>query len=308
VLNEAYTDKRFRFLAAIVEAVGRKVGTSAVKPEDIGDALGLSGDEIQEYTTYWKDKGCLSLTMYRVAITADGVDTVDEAEAIREFAQLRQQYIEGGYPNHKNAWFRPDSERADRALQRLAAEGLVKMVGSPSPDWRETDWRLTDLGQQRVMSRDAAGPGIAIHVGGDLVQGSKNIATITGSTLGAVAVGDGAVATNAIEGSAAVTQEQLRSAVREAQIALLDDQDALDSRQYEALDKFFRVTRYLQVEQKSLAEVQSKLKVILDKVWAKQLAPELRSKALPGTLKVIEAMLKSPILVEIAKQLISHGV
>ncbi len=49
------------------------------------------------------------------------------------------------------------------------------------------------------------------------------------------------------------------------------------------------------------------MKETLDEVWAKQLAPELRSKTLPETLKVIEAALKSPILAEIGKALISQG-
>jgi hypothetical protein len=81
--NEDYLDqRRFELLLAIVEAVERKVGTSAVRPEEIGERLGLTDDEIQEYTTYWTNKGCLkSLTMYKVAITADAIDTVDEAEA-----------------------------------------------------------------------------------------------------------------------------------------------------------------------------------------------------------------------------------
>jgi predicted transcriptional regulator len=80
---EDYLDRRrFELLAAIVQAVKRNVGSTAVKPEDIGEELGLTADEIQEYTTYWRDMGCLrSLDGYRVVITASAIDTIDEAAA-----------------------------------------------------------------------------------------------------------------------------------------------------------------------------------------------------------------------------------
>jgi hypothetical protein len=244
VPNEDYLDgRRLELLAAVVESVGRKVGTSGVKPEDIGEELGLTADEIQEYTSYWMDKGCLkSLTMYSVAITADAIDAVDKAEANRQFAQLREEYIEAGYPK--------------------------------------------------------AEPPNAVNVRpGDVVHGSQHTATATGSTLGALAVGDGSTATNPSGSSSSVTQEQLRSAIRQAQIALVDDQDTLaqmDARQYEVLHQFLRLAREIQVEQKSLAEVQAKLKETLDEVRAHQFSGEVRPRALPETLKVIEALLKSP--------------
>jgi hypothetical protein len=81
--TEDYLDlRRFELLAAIVDAVERKVGSTAVRPEDIGENLGLTADEIQEYTTYWTDQGCLrSLDMQSVVITAEAIDTVDEFEA-----------------------------------------------------------------------------------------------------------------------------------------------------------------------------------------------------------------------------------
>jgi hypothetical protein len=172
-------------------------------------------------------------------------------------------------------------------------------------------WRLTDLGHQRVMDRDSGGPGIAVNVHhGDVAQGSKNTATITGSALGTPAVEDGAAATNTIEGSSSVTQEQLRTAAREAQIALVDDQDTLaqiDARLYEALHQFLRVAREIQVEQMSLAEVQAKMAKTLDEARVHQGAPGWKSGALPETLKVTEALAKSPIFAEIARQLISRG-
>jgi hypothetical protein len=80
---EDYLDRRrFDLLAAIVQAVERKVGSTAVKPEDIGEELGLTADEIQEYSAYWRDMGCLtSLDGYSVVITASAIDTVDAATA-----------------------------------------------------------------------------------------------------------------------------------------------------------------------------------------------------------------------------------
>ena len=85
--TEDYLDRRrFELLVAIVESVERKVGSAAVRPEEIGEAQGLTADEIQEYTTYWTEKGCLkSLDMYSVVITADAIDAVDEAEAKQQF-------------------------------------------------------------------------------------------------------------------------------------------------------------------------------------------------------------------------------
>jgi hypothetical protein len=108
-----------------------------------------------------------------------------------------------------------------------------------------------------------------------------------------------------------VTQEQLRTATREAQIALVVNQDALaqiDPRLYEALHQFLRVARQIQVERMSLSKVQAKMKETLDEAWAHQRAPDLRPGKLPDTLKVIEALAKSPIFVEIAKQLVAQGV
>jgi hypothetical protein len=80
--TEDYLDqRRLELLVAMVEAVERKVGT-AVRPEHIGEELGLTADEIQEYTTYWTEQGCLkALDVYSVVITADAINTVDEAEA-----------------------------------------------------------------------------------------------------------------------------------------------------------------------------------------------------------------------------------
>jgi hypothetical protein len=68
------------------------------------------------------------------------------------------------------------------------------------------------------------------------------------------------------------------------------------------------VARQIQVEQMSLAEVQAKMAKTLDEARVHQGAPGLTSGALPETLKVIEALAKSPIFAEIARQLIAQGV
>jgi hypothetical protein len=287
---EDYLDRRrFELLVAMAEAVERRVGTSAVRPEEIGETLGLTDDEIQQYTTYWTNKGCLkSLTLHKVVITADAIDTIDRAEAKRQFARLREKYVESGCPDHECWSFSADPARGIRVFKRLEAQGLIEPMGSNT-----ATWRLTNLGHQLVIEPNSVGPSISIRV-----------------HQAEVAVGNAATATNTEDGSSRVTQEQLRAATRDAQIALVDDQDALaqmDARLYEALNQFLRIARDIQVDQKSLVGVQAEMRVILDETLARHASGETRARALPKTLKVVEALLESPILAGIAKQLMSRG-
>lgn len=144
---------------------------------------------------------------------------------------------------------------------------------------------------------------------GDVIMGDKYKTTITGSTVGAFAQGDHAVATGhvTIGASGSLTQEQHKTAISAAQTALVHDQDALeriDDRLYEALGQFLTLARKIQVEQQSLAEVQAQMKATLDEVWAQQEAKGMKPKLLPKGLEVVEALAKSPITAEIAKKLL----
>jgi hypothetical protein len=129
---------------------------------------------------------------------------------------------------------------------------------------------------------------------------------IQNSTLGAVGVGPGARAVGTINrGAVSSTQEEYRAVLKEAQKALLDDEDRLDALIYQALDQFLTMARKIQVDQQSLVEVQAKMKETLDEVWAQQVAKGLRPQALPEGLKVLEALAKSPITAELAKHLLA---
>jgi hypothetical protein len=126
------------------------------------------------------------------------------------------------------------------------------------------------------------------------------------SMVGALAVGDHATATGtATVQQGTLTQEQHRAAIKEAQKALLDDEDRLDALVSEALGQFLLLARKIQVEQQNLAQVQAKMKETLDEVWAQQVVKGMKSQALPQGLKVIGALAASPVTAEVAKKLLT---
>lgn len=73
---------------------------------------------------------------------------------------------------------------------------------------------------------------------------------------------------------------------------------------FEALNQFLRLARDIQVEQKSLADVQAKMKETLDEVWAEQAVKGVKPQLLPKTLQVAGAIATNPVMVEVAKKLI----
>jgi hypothetical protein len=140
-------------------------------------------------------------------------------------------------------------------------------------------------------------------------MGSKITSTITGSTIGAVGIGNQAHTTGTVTiGSPGLmSQDQHRTAIKEAQAALVHDQDALDQldgRLYEALGQFLRLAREIQVEQKSVVDVQLKMKDVLDEVWAQQEVKGFRPQVLPKTLEVAEALVKNPAMAAVVKKLL----
>ncbi len=66
------------------------------------------------------------------------------------------------------------------------------------------------------------------------------------SNLGAMAVGDNAQAFSIHQGPP--TQQHHRTSIKEAQKALLDDEDHVDPTAYEALGLFLRAAREVKVE------------------------------------------------------------
>jgi hypothetical protein len=143
------------------------------------------------------------------------------------------------------------------------------------------------------------------QIAGDLVM-AKYTSNVTGSNVGALAVGDHAHAQGTVNVDR-VSQVEHVDRVKAAQRALVNDQDALDqidTRLYEALGQFLRLAREIQVEQKSIAEVQAKMKDTLDEVWGEQAAKGLRPRTLPKTLEVAKAMTENPVMVEVVKKLL----
>ncbi|WP_437968160.1 hypothetical protein WMF04_02175 [Sorangium sp. So ce260] len=143
-------------------------------------------------------------------------------------------------------------------------------------------------------------------------MGSNFTTSITSSHIGAFGQGDSVtVSGNLTVGTAgSFSQEQYKAVIKEAQTALVHDQDALeriDERLYEVLNQFLTMARKIQVEQQGLADVQAKMKETLDEIWAQQAAKGLRTQALPEGLKVVEALAKSPITAEVAKHLLTGG-
>lgn len=161
----------------------------------------------------------------------------------------------------------------------------------------------------RSTRHEAPYPAAIIHPHhGDTHMGSTTI-NITGSNVGAFAAGERATATGhvTIGGSGPITQEQHKAAITQAQNALNADQDVLerlDNRVYEALGQFLRMARKIQVEQKSLGEVQAKMKETLDEVWAQQVAKGMKVQVLPEGLKIVGALASNPVTAEVAKKLL----
>lgn len=138
-----------------------------------------------------------------------------------------------------------------------------------------------------------------IHVlQGDLILGSKVTSNIAGSNVGAMAVGDNAHALNIYQDPP--TQQHHRTSLREAQKALLDDEDHLDATIYAALELFLRAAREVKVEGRPIAEAQAELMRALDEICA---AKGAEPQGLPSGLKVVEALAKNAAMAEVAKKL-----
>lgn len=232
----------------------------------------------------------------------------DDARRILNW--LREEYVKAGHPNH-NVWGLSPGQEDVAAFNELRANQIIKIfeIGLKNPRWVLTDFGLRKL----LEAEDRTDLGASVHHHGDIIMGSTFTNNISGDTqIGAFGQGDGITVTGSLTVNAGApgtrTQEQHKAAIKEAQTALVHDQDALeriDDRLYEALNQFLSMARKIQVDQQSLAEVQAKMKETLDEVWAQQVAKGLRPQALPEGLKVIEALVKSPITAEIAKHLLA---
>lgn len=186
------------------------------------------------------------------------------------------------------AALRPECEIFDRHLASLDSETDDPRLSAPE--------KVGSVSKQRVSNRKRT-----------ILMTTQNISTITNSSIGAIAIGSGAQASGTVNlGPPQPTQEQYRAALKEAQSALVNDQDTLDqidTRLYEAFGQFLRLIREIQVEQKNLADIQLQIKATLDEVWARTGAPELRGQMLPKPLGIAKAFAENPMLLEVAKML-----
>jgi hypothetical protein len=144
------------------------------------------------------------------------------------------------------------------------------------------------------------------HYGGVTMSDPKFSITNTNSTIGAQAVGDHATATGSVTIGAqgAPTQAQHLENIKSAKKALVDDEEQLGPLLHEALGQFLRMAREIQVDQKSLAETQAKMKETLDDVWAQEAAKGLRSQVLPQGMKIVGELAKSPVMGVVVKALL----
>jgi hypothetical protein len=137
--------------------------------------------------------------------------------------------------------------------------------------------------------------------------GDKFENDFSGANVGAMSQGQNSIASQT-SGVQLPTQAQYRSSISHAQAALVADQDAIDAAGrgvFEALHQFLRIARDIQVEQRSLASLQSTMKATLDEVWAQQVAAGMKPQALPESLGVIRAIAASPLMAGVIDKLIS---
>lgn len=228
-----------------------------------------------------------------------------EAEELLKW--LRRQYIAARHPNYKTWTFSPGEENVP-AFRELRAHGYIEQWTIAPPT--KAYWRLTHKGQSSLLEtpRVDEKQAIEFHHHGDIVMGTKHTANVTGSTIGALSIGDNAQAHGSVNISqGSLTQEQHRQIISGAQAALVRDQDALeriDERLYEALTQFLTIVRKLQVDQQSMAELQAKMKATLDEIWAEQAAKGMKPQAIPKTLEVIGELAKHPATTAVVKHLV----
>ncbi|XXY48541.1 hypothetical protein WME91_51915 [Sorangium sp. So ce269] len=219
------------------------------------------------------------------------VPRVSSSRSIWDDRPRRDNSAEAAATEH-----RINGQRAAAAKEKILAfvDGLLDLPEVPPL-----------LAKSLTKSRDSA---VAQYYNGDVIMGGqKNTSNISGSTVGAVSTGDYSQATGSvtINRTESLTQEEHRAAINEARKALIDDEDQLEPLIHEALGQFLRMAREIQVEQKTLAEVQAKMKETLDEVWAEFMAKGMKPQLLPGGLKVLEVLAASPAAAEVLKSLLS---
>ena len=130
---------------------------------------------------------------------------------------------------------------------------------------------------------------------------------IDNSTVGALAVGAQAHATGTVNlHQGPLTQAQHLEHIKAAKKALVDDEDRLEARVYQALEQFFKSARDVRVESREIAEVQTEMVGILNRVWAEQLGKPVQRNTVSSGLAIKLALEKSLAMVEVTKILLRN--
>ena len=160
-----------------------------------------------------------------------------------------------------------------------------------------------------VSSPKTASSGASSHPSGEECNvTSTKVTNILGGNHGAIAIGHestaiGVVNNNYYSSAATLTQEQHKATIKEAEKALLDDEDHLASPAVEALRQFLRVVREIQVDRRSLDEVRAEMMAHFAEVWTAKSPP---NRALFSGLEAIGALRKHPAADEVVKNLLGR--
>jgi len=197
------------------------------------------------------------------------------------------------------------STKAETELSGRLVKALESDNGIPLQAWKPEQADRCILELSRYAETNANMNTEATKRASAILKEVTFTTNITGSTIGAVAVGDHATVTGTVHVGAtrSVTQTRHEEHIKKAKKALIEDEDRLDKLLYEVLWQFLILARKIQVEQQSLAETQAKMKATLDEVWAAQVAKGMRPEVLPKTLEVVKALMENPVMGEVVKGL-----
>jgi hypothetical protein len=138
----------------------------------------------------------------------------------------------------------------------------------------------------------------------DVIVGSNFTTNVTGSTIGAVAVGDHATTSGTVNvHHGPLTQAQHEERIKRAKKALVEDEDKLDELVHEALSQFLTLARKIRVEQQSLVDTQARMKATLDEVWSARVARGMKQQTLPNTLQIVKTLMENPTMVKVTQKL-----
>jgi|CZKU01.1.fsa_nt_gi hypothetical protein len=283
----------------------------AAKARGIGDSEATLVGELQRrFANETSAIAQLSRTIpFRIDHSAPSLDDRETGKQLSE--ALHELYLgsESLRQGPKPEWYLGPRVDALRKSQddRILVEELTPLLA-------QMEVQLADFVRRNWSPKDAAetarGTTSSLSFTGPVHVGDSYSTSVTRSHVGAVVSGPGAksVVTGSVhELPIRAHQAEHREVLAAAQGALLRDQDVLDKVDpaiFDALNQFLRMAREIQVENKEIADVQSKMKATLDDVWTQHAAKGMKSTLIPNTLEVVKALAASPAMAEVAKKLV----